>query len=62
MSRPRSTDKSIPFGPSHLPGSLVKRLDQELSYQASVNMQESDEVQSSAIEDASSRTLMVHSD
>jgi metal-responsive CopG/Arc/MetJ family transcriptional regulator len=64
MSRPRSQDKSIPISVA-LPGSLVRRLDQELSYQASRSKYVAlaiknrlDEVQSSAIEDASSRTLM----
>ena len=64
MSRARSQDKSIPISVA-LPGSLVTRLDQELSYQASRSKYVAiaiknrlDEVQSSAIEDASSRTLM----
>lgn len=64
MSRARSKDKSIPISVA-LPGSLVTRLDQELSYQASRSKYVAiaiknrlDEVQSSAIEDASSRTLM----
>jgi len=34
MSRKRSTDKSIPISVA-LPGSLVRRLDQELKYTAS---------------------------
>ena len=64
MSRKRSIDKSIPISVA-LPGSLVKRLDQELSYQASRSkyvkkaiQNRLDEMQSSAVEEASSRQLM----
>ena len=64
MSRKRSTDKSIPISVA-LPGSLVKRLDQELSYQASRSKYVSkaienrlNEMQSSAVSEASSRQLM----
>ena len=64
MSRKRSTDKSIPISVA-LPGSLVKRLDQELSYQASRSKYVAiaienrlNEMQSSAVSEASSRQLM----
>lgn len=64
MSRPRSTDKSIPISVA-LPGSLVKRLDQELSYQASRSKYVAvaienrlNEMQASPISEASSRQLM----
>ena len=64
MSRKRSIDKSIPISVA-LPGSLVKRLDQELSYQASRSKYVAkaienrlNEIQSSAVEEASSRQLM----
>ena len=64
MSRKRSIDKSIPISVA-LPGSLVKRLDQELSYQASRSKYVAkaienrlNEIQSSAVEEASSRRLM----
>ena len=64
MSRKRSIDKSIPISVA-LPGSLVKRLDQELSYQASRSKYVSNaienrlnEMQSSAVSEASTRQLM----
>jgi metal-responsive CopG/Arc/MetJ family transcriptional regulator len=64
MSRKRSTDKSIPISVT-LPGSLIKRLDQELSYQASRSKYVSkaienrlNEMQSSAVSEASTRQLM----
>ena len=64
MSRKRSIDKSIPISVA-LPGSLVTRLDQELSYQASRSKYVAkaienrlNEIQSSAVEEASSRRLM----
>jgi metal-responsive CopG/Arc/MetJ family transcriptional regulator len=64
MSRKRSIDKSIPISVT-LPGSLVKRLDQELSYQASRSKYVSkaienrlNEMQSSAVSEASTRQLM----
>ena len=64
MSRKRSIDKSVPISVA-LPGSLVKRLDQELSYQASRSKYVAkaienrlNEIQSSAVEEASSRQLM----
>ena len=64
MSRKRSTDKSIPISVA-LPGSLVKRLDQELSYQASRSKYVAkaienrlNEIQSSPVSEASSRQLM----
>tara|TARA_R110000823_G_C15912097_1_gene497832 strand:+ start:1288 stop:1551 length:264 start_codon:yes stop_codon:yes gene_type:complete len=64
MSRKRSIDKSIPISVA-LPGSLVKRLDQELDYTSSRSkyvakaiQNRLDEVASSAIDDASSRKLM----
>ena len=64
MSRKRSIDKSIPISVT-LPGSLVKRLDQELSYQASRSKYVSkaienrlNELSSSAVSEASTRQLM----
>ena len=64
MSRKRSTDKSIPISVA-LPGSLVKRLDQELSYQASRSKYVAiaienrlGEMKSSAVSEASTRQLM----
>ena len=64
MSRKRSVDKSIPISVA-LPGSLVKRLDQELSYQASRSKYVAkaienrlNEMSSSAVSDASTRQLM----
>lgn len=64
MSRPRSTDKSIPISVA-LPGSLVKRLDQELSYTSSRSKYVAkaienrlNEIESSAVSDASTRQLM----
>ena len=64
MSRKRSIDKSIPISVA-LPGSLVKRLDQELSYQASRSKYVADaienrlnEMQSYPISEASTRQLM----
>ena len=64
MSRKRSIDKSIPISVA-LPGSLVRRLDQELDYTSSRSKYVAkaienrlNEVQSSAIEEASSRQLM----
>ena len=64
MSRKRSIDKSIPISIA-LPGSLVKRLDQELSYQASRSKYVAkaienrlNEMQSSAVSEASTRQLM----
>jgi len=64
MSRKRSIDKSIPISVA-LPGSLVKRLDQELSYQASRSeyvkkaiQNRLDEMQSSCVSEASTRQLM----
>ena len=63
MSRPRSTDKSIPISVA-LPSSLVRRLDQELSYQSSRSKYVAkaiknhlDQVKASAIADASTRKL-----
>ena len=64
MSRKRSIDKSIPISVA-LPGSLVKRLDQELSYQASRSKYVSkaienrlNEMENSAVSEASTRQLM----
>jgi metal-responsive CopG/Arc/MetJ family transcriptional regulator len=64
MSRKRSIDKSIPISVT-LPGSLVKRLDQELSYQASRSKYVAiaienrlGEMKSSAVSEASTRQLM----
>jgi metal-responsive CopG/Arc/MetJ family transcriptional regulator len=64
MSRKRSIDKSIPISVA-LPSSLVKRLDQELSYQASRSQYVAkaienrlNEMQSSAVSEASARQLM----
>jgi metal-responsive CopG/Arc/MetJ family transcriptional regulator len=64
MSRKRSIDKSIPISVA-LPGSLVKRLDQELDYTSSRSkyvakaiQHRLDEMTSSAVSDASTRQLM----
>lgn len=64
MSRKRSFDKSVPISVA-LPGSLVKRLDQELSYQASrskyvANAIEHrlEQMENSAVSEASTRQLM----
>jgi len=64
MSRKRSTDKSIPISVA-LPSSLVRRLDQELSYTSSRSkyvgkaiQNRLDEMQSSAVSEASTRQLM----
>jgi len=64
MSRKRSIDKSIPISVA-LPGSLVKRLDQELSYTSSRSKYVAraienrlNEMESSALSDASTRVLM----
>ena len=63
MSRPRSTDKSIPISVA-LPSSLVRRLDQELSYSSSRSQYVAkaiknhlDQVKASSIESASTRKL-----
>jgi len=64
MSRKRSIDKSIPISVA-LPGSLVRRLDQELKYTASRSKYVAKaienrlaELESSAVSDASTRQLM----
>ena len=64
MSRKRSIDKSIPISIA-LPGSLVKRLDQELDYTSSRSkyvakaiQNRLDEMQSSAVSEASTRQLI----
>jgi metal-responsive CopG/Arc/MetJ family transcriptional regulator len=64
MSRKRAIDKSIPISVA-LPSSLVKRLDQELSYQASRSKYVAkaienrlNEMQSSSVSEASTRQLM----
>ena len=64
MSRPRSTDKSIPISVA-LPSSLVRRLDQELSYQASRSKYVAKAIENclnqeeaNPITDASTRVLM----
>ena len=64
MSRKRSIDKSIPISVA-LPGSLVKRLDQELDYTSSRSKYVAkaienrlNEMQSSAVSEASTRQLM----
>jgi metal-responsive CopG/Arc/MetJ family transcriptional regulator len=64
MSRKRAIDKSIPISVA-LPGSLVKRLDQELSYQASRSKYVAiaienrlGEMKSSAVSEASTRQLI----
>jgi metal-responsive CopG/Arc/MetJ family transcriptional regulator len=64
MSRKRSIDKSIPISVA-LPGSLVKRLDQELSYQSSRSKYVADaienrlkQMENSAVSEASTRQLM----
>ena len=64
MSRKRSTDKAIPISVA-LPGSLVKRLDQELSYQASRSKYVAKaienrlkQMENSAVSEASTRQLM----
>ena len=64
MSRKRSIDKSIPISVA-LPGSLVKRLDQELSYQSSRSKYVADaienrlkQMENSSVSEASTRQLM----
>ena len=64
MSRPRSTDKSIPISVA-LPSSLVRRLDQELSYTSSRSKYVAraienrlNQIESSAVSDAPTRQLM----
>ena len=64
MSRKRSIDKSIPISVA-LPGSLVRRLDQELDYTSSRSkyvakaiQNRLDEMQSSSVSEASTRQLM----
>ena len=64
MSRKRSTDKAIPISIA-LAGSLVRRLDQELNYTSSRSkyvaraiQNRLDEMESSAVSEASSRQLM----
>jgi len=64
MSRPRSTDKSIPISVA-LPSSLVRRLDQELSYSSSRSQYVAkairnylDDLEASSIADASTRQLV----
>lgn len=64
MSRKRSTDKSIPISVA-LPGSLVKRLDQELSYTSSRSKYVAKAIENclnqeaaNPIADASTRVLM----
>ena len=64
MSRKRSIDKSIPISVA-LPSSLVRRLDQELDYTSSRSKYVAkaienrlNEMQSSAVSEASTRQLM----
>jgi len=64
MSRKRSIDKSIPISVA-LPSSLVRRLDQELDYTSSRSryvaraiQNRLDEIESSAVSDATTRQLM----
>ena len=64
MSRKRSIDKSIPISVA-LPGSLVKRLDQELDYTSSRSKfvakaieNRLNEMNSSAVSEASTRQLI----
>jgi len=64
MSRKRSTDKAIPISVA-LASSLVRRLDQELDYTSSRSkyvaraiQNRLDELQSSAVSEASTRQLM----
>jgi metal-responsive CopG/Arc/MetJ family transcriptional regulator len=64
MSRKRSIDKSIPISVA-LPSSLVRRLDQELDYTSSRSkyvakaiQNRLDELESSAVSDATTRQLM----
>ena len=64
MSRKRSIDKSIPISVA-LPGSLVRRLDQELDYTSSRSKYVAKaienrlkEMQSSAVSEASTRQLI----
>ena len=64
MGRKRSTNKSVPISVS-LPGSLVTRLDQELSYQASRSKyvqvaieNRLKQLENSSVSEASSRQLM----
>ena len=56
MSRKRSTDKSIPISVA-LPGSLVRRLDQELKYTASRSKYVAKAIENRLGEMASSSTL-----
>jgi len=64
MSRPRSTDKSIPISVA-LPGSLVRRLDQELSFRSSRSKYVAraiknylDQLETSSIAEAPTRQLV----
>ena len=64
MSRKRSTDKSIPISVA-LPSSLVRRLDQELSYTSSRSKYVANaienrlkQMENSAVSEASTRQLM----
>jgi metal-responsive CopG/Arc/MetJ family transcriptional regulator len=64
MGRKRSTNKSVPISVS-LPGSLVTRLDQELSYQASRSKyvqvaieNRLKQMENSSVSEASTRQLM----
>ena len=64
MGRKRSTNKSVPISVS-LPGSLVTRLDQELSYQSSRSKYVADaienrlkQMENSSVGEASTRQLM----
>ena len=64
MGRKRSTNKSVPISVS-LPGSLVTRLDQELSYQASRSKyvqvaieNRLKQMENSSVGEASTRQLM----
>ena len=64
MGRKRSTNKSVPISVS-LPGSLVTRLDQELSYQASRSKyiqvaieNRLKQMENSPVSEASTRQLM----
>ena len=56
MSRKRSTDKSIPISVA-LPGSLVRRLDQELKYTASRSKYVAKAIENRLQDMASSSTL-----
>ena len=64
MSRKRSTDKSIPISVA-LPSSLVRRLDQELSYTSSRSKYVANaiehrlqQMENSSVSEASTRQLM----